>query len=80
MLDLLKIIKLLQALSEAYAEANKDGKITVDDLPKFMPVLTELASVIDKTQGLSKTVAQLDPKRVGQIRDGLKKIGSIFGG
>lgn len=80
MIDLIKIIGLIEALAKAYKEANADGKITLDDIPKFLPVLRELTRTIDKAQGLTAGLSVMDPRKMEGIRDGLKKIGSVFGG
>ena len=79
-MDLIKIIGLIEALAKAYAEANADGKITLDDIPYFLPVLRDLTKTIDRAQGLTTGLTMMDTKKMEGIRDGLKKIGKVFGG
>lgn len=78
--DLIKIFGLIESLAKAYKEANADGKITVEDIPKFLPVLKDLTRAVDKAQGLSVTVGTFDAQKFGDVRDSLRRIGSIFGG
>lgn len=79
-MDLIKIIGLIEALAKAYKEANADGKITLDDIPHFLPILRDLTKTIDRAQGLTAGLTMMDTKKMEGIRDGLKKIGKVFGG
>jgi len=80
MKETMEVLDMLKVLAVCYAESKRDGSVNILDLPKFIPVISELFKALEGADRISDELKSLDISKVLMLADKFREIAVVARG